>query len=105
MTIQPDDRDCTSGPCAVGQTDIFAEYAAGKTQRAKTDFRTSKLHQSLPAGTSPEMALIVRLVDLTATHDLTHTVGFPVDAVELSGNGRIRWVQGHRKKACAEKQE
>ncbi len=106
ITILPDDQqDCSAHPCAAGHSDILKEYYEGKTQRATNDFRTYKLHEPLPKGTSPEMARIIWLVDLAATYEPTRTIGLPVDALELSGDGHTRWVQGYRKKQCPETQE
>ena len=99
ITIVPHQDNCSSGPCASGTTDIFTEYFSGTNQRAKTEFRTP---QPLPKEMSPEMAHIIRLVDLTITYDTTHTVG-PIDAVELRTDGSIRWLQ--RKPNCPANQD
>jgi len=94
------DEDCSSGPCVSGMADIFAEFILGKTERAKKEARSPL---SLPKGMSREMAHIIRLVDLTIAYDPTQTVHGPIDAVELSGDGSIKWFG--RKEQCPESQE
>lgn len=90
IAIAIHDTGCTTGPCASGTTDIFTEFVRGKTERAKKEARRSA---PLPKGMSRKMLHIIRLVELTIIYDTTHVVGGPIDAVELSGNGGIRWRQ------------
>jgi hypothetical protein len=47
--------------------------------------------------------LAIRLVALTEEYDKSKTVGGPIDAIELSNTGSVRWVA--RKCNCPENQD
>jgi hypothetical protein len=86
-------QNCTAAPCASGETDVFNKYmSSGKEFMAASP--------KLIASVGYELLRVIKLVDLSVAEDKTGTIHGPVDAVELSNNGTIRW---HQKKCnCPE---
>lgn len=84
---------------AFGLPEIFNEITAGKTDRAKQEFRQ---RHYLEMTTFPEVfarSQVIRMVDLTiAYHPKQEFVGGKIDAVELPKGGKIAWLQ--RKENC-----
>jgi hypothetical protein len=77
---------CQIGPCAIGKVDIFHEYIAGKSERAKRETWSASPAVLNYMGT--EMVRIIRLADLTIAYDPAYVAG-AIDALELAADGSI----------------
>jgi len=76
----------------VQDIDIFTEFMLLTTDRAKEEKRSFTVSPSLLKRGDIETWRAVRLVDLTAAYLPSHSVGGPVDAIELWKDGSIHWV-------------
>jgi len=91
--VLPIDKMCPINvPCASGETDIFTEFGKRTSERAKAE--------RLPD--SPKLK-VIRLVELTIAYDKTHNTGGPIDAVQLTPQGKIVWFQ--RKPSCPDNKQ
>jgi len=87
---------------ALGRSDIFHEFVIEETnpsERAKAE-RANWEHELVSKDPAErDILTVIRLVDLTiAFESRSETVGGPIDAVELTRDGKIHWFQ--RKANC-----
>jgi len=80
---------CTGLPCASGMVDVFTEMVSLKSVRSQKEY--GKFF-------GPTILRVFRLVDLARAYDSTGEIGGKIDAVELLGNGTVRWFA--RKDNC-----
>jgi hypothetical protein len=73
--------------CATGKLEIFNKYITTGKKFMAAD---------------PALSRVTKLVELTIAEDKSGTVHGPIDAVELSKDGTIRWHK--RKDNCPESQ-
>jgi hypothetical protein len=83
--------------CAIGRPRIAFEFVDGNTRRAVADSKNWKPGSSLSKA-DLDLQKTMHLVDLTIKYDQTQEVGGPIDALQLSKNGELRWYQ--RKNKC-----
>jgi hypothetical protein len=88
--------DCQHWPCVAGMIDIATKY-----MKSDTEFMTA--YPSTTKSWGYELLRVIRLVDLTIAEDPSGTVHGPIDALDLSNNGTIRWRQ--KKANCPESQD
>jgi hypothetical protein len=87
---------------ALGRAQIFLEFFNQTSERARAEAERAAIE--LEHLTPEEQAIhqAIRLADLTIAHDPSGQVGGPVDVVELTRGGEIRWIQ--RKPECSGEQ-
>jgi len=79
-------QNCSVIPCASGETDVFNKYiASGKGVMTEPP--------KVMASVGYELLRVIKLVDLSIAEDKSGTIHGPIDALELSTNGTIRWHQ------------
>jgi hypothetical protein len=88
--------NCMAGPCAFGRTEIFVEFNAGVSERAKKDSFAAPADALKKA--SFELLRAIHLVDLTIAYDKSEEVGGAIDAIELFDDGSVHWYQ--KKENC-----
>jgi len=88
-----------------GEADVFDEFIAGNTERAKK-WNADLKRDMRRKRDDGDVLKAIRLVDLTGAFGVdtvphrptVHLVGGKTDAVELHAGGKVRWVQS--KPAC-----
>jgi hypothetical protein len=87
---------CPEEYCALGRFDTAVEFIRQSSARAKLDAKTWKPPKGTPA-TDYNAFRAIHLVELTEKYDGKY-VGGPIDAVEITTNGGVRWIR--RKAEC-----
>lgn len=83
-------RECRSpiGPfCAIGSTDVFVEFAALATDRARDEASSWEGQRPLRNWGDEDVLKTARLVDLTIAYDKSGSVGGNIDVVQLQKGG------------------
>lgn len=84
--------------CFIGETEVVSEFLGLTSDRAKREAATWKPAKGF-APSDYDLLRTIRLVDLTITyHQGIKDVGGPIDAVQLNGDGSLRWFA--RKRNC-----
>ncbi len=85
--------------CVFGEKEVANEFLQQSTERARNEvakWMQSKDIQRL----DNEVVRAIRLVELTIAYQEGDHVGGPIDVLEISTGGAVRWIQ--RKKNCPE---
>ena len=98
IVAYPLSGDCTTGPCAVGITDVFSEYMA------KPPTSRRAISENITKPGIDEIARAKRLIELSKLHSVQKdSIGGDIDVLELSNSGRIQWDA--RKDNCQKNQD
>lgn len=90
-------QDCPSNFCSFGNGAIAVEFIKQTTPRAAQEAKTWRPSPDV-APKDVDIERTMRLVELTIKLDDRKTVGGPIDAVQLSRGGDLRWYR--RKANC-----
>lgn len=92
---------CPNHLCSIGYSEAVAPYTTGSTEEARREVGEWN-SQAWPGGAEDRDVLIaMRVVDLAIAkygNDAEIGISGPIDAVELRGDGAVRWYS--RKPAC-----
>ncbi len=85
--------------CIFGEKEVASEFLQQSTERARSE--AARWVSSTDTEDLDAVVLrAIRLVELTIAYQEGGQVGGPIDALELSTGGEIRWIQ--RKEHCPE---
>lgn len=98
FTISPKDCPDPLGPyCAMGESEIFAEFARINSARAQSDaaqWRSKKAAKKRKKTGIDEHALLaIHLVEVAILYGTKKDVGGNIDAAMLRNTGTVQWIQ------------